>query len=79
MVRACVTQLIERDTMSTITIHLPDERLQELQSVAQKFQVTPEELVRVSIDALLNRPEEEFRRALVYVLRKNAELYKRLA
>ena len=65
--------------MSTITIHLPDERLQELQSVAQKFQVTPEELVRVSIDALLNRPEEEFRRALVYVLRKNAELYKRLA
>ena len=65
--------------MSTITIHLPDERLQELHSVAQKFQVTPEELVRVSIDALLNRPEEEFRRALVYVLRKNAELYKRLA
>ena len=65
--------------MSTITIHLPDERLQELQSVAQKFQVTPEELVRVSIDALLNRPEEEFRRALGYVLRKNAELYKRLA
>ena len=42
-------------------------------------QVTPEELVRVSIDALLNRPEEEFRRALGYVLRKNAELYKRLA
>ncbi len=65
--------------MSTITISLPDERLQRLKEIAARFSVAPEELVRVSIEELLTRPEEDFRRALEYVLSKNAELYRRLA
>ncbi|MCX7681912.1 MAG: DNA-binding protein [Anaerolineae bacterium] len=65
--------------MSTITIALSDDRLQKLQEIAIHFQVAPEELVRASIEELLARPEEEFRKALEYVLRKNAELYRRLA
>ncbi|MCS6847651.1 MAG: DNA-binding protein [Anaerolineae bacterium] len=65
--------------MSTITIALSDDHLQKLQEMAIHFQVAPEELVRVSIEELLARPEEEFRKALEYVLRKNAELYRRLA
>ena len=65
--------------MTTITISLPDDRLQKLKEIATRFSVAPEELVRVSVEELLTRPEEDFRRALEYVLDKNAELYRRLA
>jgi len=65
--------------MTAITIALPDERLQKLQEIAVRLQVAPEELVRVSVEELLTRPEEDFRRALDYVLNKNAELYRRFA
>ena len=65
--------------MTTITISLPDDRLQKLKEIATRFSIAPEELVRVSVEELLTRPEEDFRRALEYVLDKNAELYRRLA
>ena len=66
-------------TMTTITIALPDDRLLKLKEMATRFGVVPEELVRVSIEELLTRPEEAFERAVDYVLEKNAELYQRLA
>ena len=65
--------------MTTITIELPSERLQKLQEMALKFGVSMEELVRVSVEDMLTQPEEQFRKAAQYVLKKNAELYKRLA
>lgn len=65
--------------MTTITITLPDERLRELKETAFQLKVSPEELVRVSIEELLTRPTDAFQRAVGYVLKKNAELYERLA
>ena len=65
--------------MSTITINLPDEHLSKLQEAAAQLGITPEELVRASIEDLLNQPEESFKQALDYVMKKNAELYRRLA
>jgi predicted transcriptional regulator len=65
--------------MTTITITLPDERLRELQDTASQLKVSPEELVRISIEELLTRPAEAFQQAADYVLKKNVELYKRLA
>jgi low affinity Fe/Cu permease len=65
--------------MTTITITLPDERLRELKETASQLKVSPEELVRVSIEELLTRPAEAFQRTVDYVLKKNAELYERLA
>jgi hypothetical protein len=65
--------------MTTLTISLPEERLQQLKERAAQFRIAPEELVRASIEELLTRPDEEFQRALTYVLTKNAELYRRLA
>lgn len=65
--------------MTTITIELPNERLQELQEMALKLGVSMEELVRVSVEDMLTQPEEQFRKAAQYVLKKNSELYKRLA
>jgi hypothetical protein len=41
--------------------------------------VTVEDLARVGIEELLSRPDEAFQQAADYVLRKNAELYRRLA
>jgi antitoxin FitA len=65
--------------MTTITISLPADRLKKLQEIATRFSNTREELVRVSIEELLTRSEEDFRRALEYMLNKNADLYRRPA
>jgi len=66
-------------TLTTITIDLPDERAQRLREMASRLGVSPEELVRVSVEEPLARPDEEFARAVDYVLKKNSELYRRLA
>lgn len=65
--------------MATITISLPEDRATRLRDFANRLRVTPEELVRVSVDDLLSRPEDAFERAVERVLSKNAELYRRLA
>lgn len=65
--------------MATLTITLSEESLAQLRAKAMRFRVVPEELVRVSVEELLSRPDEEFQRAVAYVLAKNAKLYQRLA
>ncbi len=65
--------------MTTITVALPDDRVSQLKTVATRLGLTPEDLVRVSIEELLSRSDEDFERALSYVLKKNTELYRRLA
>ena len=63
--------------MATITVNIPDDRMEQLKKLAQDSQVTPEELVNNHIESLLNSVEE-FKLAANYVLQKNAELYRRL-
>jgi predicted transcriptional regulator len=65
--------------MTSITISLPEDRLAKLREIAARLNVTPEDLARVSIEELLTRPDETFKQAAEYVLRKNSELYRRLA
>ncbi|PSB41541.1 ribbon-helix-helix protein, CopG family [Chamaesiphon polymorphus] len=65
--------------MASITIDISDEQLQKLQQLARDNQVSPEDLLRVNIEDWLARPQDEFDRAADYVLKKNAELYRRLA
>jgi antitoxin FitA len=65
--------------MNAIMITLSNERLARLQEMAAHFKVSPEELARVSIEDLLARPDDAFERAVTEVLKKNAELYRRLA
>jgi antitoxin FitA len=65
--------------MSTLTITLSDDRLAKLREIADRFNIKAEDLVRVSIEELLTRPEESFQQAADYILNKNAELYRRLA
>ncbi|PYU93358.1 MAG: DNA-binding protein [Acidobacteria bacterium] len=65
--------------MTTIAINLPDDRLQRLRETAGRFGITIEDLVRAGIEQLLSQPDETFQNAADYVLKKNAELYRRLA
>jgi antitoxin FitA len=65
--------------MTSITIDIPDDQLQKLQNLAKEHGVSPEELLRSSLEDWLRSPKPEFSEAASYVLKKNAELYKRLA
>lgn len=65
--------------MTTITIELPAERIRQLQQRAAELGITLEELVELSIHDVLTRPSDAFQDAADYVLKKNAELYRRLA
>ena len=65
--------------MALITIDIPDDQLQNLQQLAQKSQVSPEDLLMAHIEDWLVRPKNEFTQAASYILNKNAELYRRLA
>ena len=65
--------------MTTLTITLSDERVQQLQSLADRLQVTPEKLIEASLDSLLLQPDDELDQMMKYLLDKNAELYQRLA
>ena len=69
----------EHNKMDAITISLSNDDLAKLRELAHRHGITPEELARISIEEVLTRPEEEFQRAVDYVLGKNVELYRRLA
>ncbi len=65
--------------MERITVALTDDRFLKLKEMAAQLKISPEDLVRLSIEELLAQPDEAFQRAADYVLAKNAELYRRLA
>lgn len=65
--------------MTMITIPISDERLVQLQTRARHEGVAPEEFLRRRVDQLLDQPDQAFRQVSEYVLKKNAELYRRLA
>jgi hypothetical protein len=64
--------------MGTITIMLPDERLSRLEDRAAERGITVEELVRLSVDELLAKPDQVLEQAVSRVMDKNKDLYERL-
>ena len=65
--------------MSSITVELHPEQLLKLQHLADRLGTSVETLTRSIIEDLLTGPDEKFERAAEYVMRKNEELYRRLA
>ena len=65
--------------MTRITLNFPDEHMEKLQAIAARFNVPPEELLRISVEELIANPDEAFRHTADRVLEKNADLYRRLA
>ena len=45
--------------MSTLTINIPEDRWAILKEISDQFGIGPEELVRISVDDLLTRPQED--------------------
>ena len=64
---------------ATITISLSEEQSARLSELSQRLNVTVEELARAGIEDLLNSGDEDFEQAAQHVLKKNAELYRRLS
>ena len=65
--------------MATISITLPDEQARKLEDLAKDAGLSPEELVRAGVVLWLSLPGSDFAEAAAHVLKKNAELYRRLA
>jgi len=65
--------------MEQLTITLPQEIAEQLKDASEKLGVTPEELLLISLQEKLANLDSDFTDAMKYVLKKNAELYRRLA
>jgi antitoxin FitA len=65
--------------MTSITIPLSDERVAQLRIWAEEAGLPPEEFLRRRVEQLLDRPDQQFQKAVDHLLQKNAELYRRLA
>ncbi len=65
--------------MTTVTIELPEERIQELSERVAAFGITVDVLIQASITDLLTRPPADVQQAIDLVVTKHAELYQRLA
>jgi len=63
----------------TLRVTLPAAQWLQLQAMAERLNIPPEDLVRLSVGHLLAGPDESFQQAADYVLAENAELYRRLA
>lgn len=63
--------------MEQLTITLPDEIAAQLKTAAKKTGMRPEEFLLASLQEKLTSLNSEFIKAMKYVLKKNAELYKR--
>ena len=65
--------------MKSLEVQIEEPTVDRLEAAAEKLGITPEELLRVSVEEKLARLDESFRVAVDRVVSKNAELYKRLA
>ena len=62
-----------------MSIDLPESQVEKLRREADRLGIQPEELASAAVVDLLNRETQDFEQAAEYVLRKNQELYRRLA
>ena len=65
--------------MKTLEVQLPEQTASRLEEAAERLSVSPEELLLLSVEEKLAQLDAEFRESSDYVLKKNAELYRRLA
>jgi len=65
--------------MEQLTITLPTDVATQLRTTAKDLGIKPEDFMLASLQEKLAKLDAEFINAMNYVLKKNAELYKRLA
>jgi hypothetical protein len=62
-----------------VAFELPPAQAERLREAAERLGISPSELARAAVTELLAERDDAFREASDRVLRKNAELYRRLA
>jgi hypothetical protein len=62
-----------------VAFELPPAQAEKLQEVADRLGLSPSDLARAALTTLLAGRDEDFRTAADRILRKNSELYRRLA
>jgi hypothetical protein len=63
----------------TLNLDLDEQQTRRLEDAARRLNVSVNDLAIAAINDLLAKPETDFEQAAARVLKKNAELYKRLA
>ena len=66
-------------TSMKLTVHLSPAQAERLRHEADRLRLAPKDLARAAIADLLATPGDDFKAAAERVLRKNEELYRRLA
>lgn len=67
------------ESTTTFRLAVSPESARRLTELAVKAGIQPEEFLRVSVEEWLSHSQTSFSEAASYVLKKNAELYRRLA
>ena len=62
-----------------LAIELPAAHADRLRSEAARLGLSPEDFARAALSDFLSTPDAEFEKAAQRVLKKNDDLYKRLA
>ena len=62
-----------------VAFELPSAQAEKLREEATRLGLAPEDLARAALADLLGAPDAEFRAADARILKKNEELYRRLA
>jgi hypothetical protein len=62
-----------------LSIELASDQAERLRQEAERLGIAPDELARAAVSELLSVPDDAFQSAAERVLRKNRELYRRLA
>ena len=65
--------------MTTITLELPDEKAEQLSETARQMNMTLEQLITTSVDERLSERKKYVSQAITRIIKKNEELYRRLA
>ncbi len=65
--------------MPRITITISDEDMEKLREISIRLKISPEDILRISVEEFLTMPEDSVEDAIRYVLEKNEDLYERLS
>ena len=65
--------------MKTFELQLSEQTASKVQEAAERLNLSPEAFLLLSVEEKLMQVGPEFQVASDYVLKKNAELYRRLA
>ena len=65
--------------MTTVTVSLSDEEMRRLEELGKREGLTIEQMVRLGINDFISQPDDSFHSAAKRVMKKNAELYRRLS